>query len=755
VCRFLLSCAIAGLAVTPLTALHRQDPDFTAAASRAFQERRWDDLVRLSEERLAAADGGQVEAALTYLALGRTGAGDVAGAVEALRRLEERGADPDEPVAGGDPPLQGVLSVLWNRMWADFDPQANRREFGPLFEAFPDSSAAPLCASRLLMAALELGDDAEAHRLDEWFDDALAAAEECGDRAARRALLQRWVRGHLLAEDADATVRSRAEDLWRDAWAAACREYGFDGPPTGGGLDEDACRRRLECELDTDDAYGLLIRATVLAGEGVPAGSPLLEIEDEPGARFEDVTAAVGLSGLAVTRVASADYDGDGDPDLCLAGRLFENRKGRFFEVGKEQGVTRTGHGALFGDYDGDGRLDLLVASTPSPTLYRNVGRGKRAAFEDVSGAVGLDRVRFTAAPEGAAWVDFDGDGDLDLYFAVYEAPVGQGHPDVLLENRGRDGFVDVSAELGIVAAGPWCGRGVSPYDCDGDGVTEVFVSDYRLQPNLCWDFAEGVMAEIASGTLLAGREQPPGEGAFGHTIGACWGDVDGDGTSELFLANLAHPRFVRQGFSNLSMLLFRDAAGAWRDEALLRGIRFQETHSDPAFVDYDADGDLDLSITCVYEGVPSLLLQNDGKGRFRPVTVRSGAVVFHGWGQSWLDYDRDGFLDLVVASDGGVRVFRNLGNDHHHLKVRLRSRGGGPFAYGATVRVTTLDAEPPQVWVRQLQPIRGTTSQDEPLLYFGLGDYDGRLQVEVRWPGDGGSTVETTRADRLLRIRG
>src|SRR5690606_5148751 len=124
----------------------------------------------------------------------------------------------------------------------------------------------------------------------------------------------------------------------------------------------------------------------------------------------------------------------------------------------------------------------------------------------------------------------------------------------------------------------------------------------------------------------------------------------------DLFSANLAHPRFVEQGFSNLSALLLHPGPGGGRfvEERRERGIRFQETHSDPAFVDFDGDGDLDLSITCVYEGVPSALYANDGTGRFAPVTVGAGAVVFGGWGQAWFDKDGDGDLDVLYASSSG-----------------------------------------------------------------------------------------------------
>jgi len=235
---------------------------------------------------------------------------------------------------------------------------------------------------------------------------------------------------------------------------------------------------------------------------------------------------------------------------------------------------------------------------------------------------------------------------------------------------------------------------------------------------------------------------------------------VDGDGDADLFCANLAHPRFVKQGFSNLSMLYINQGAEgdhAFLEERRVRGIRFQETHSDPALIDIDNDGDLDLSITCVYAGVPSALYQNDGRGYFEPVTFSANLVADNGWGQSWLDFDGDGDLDALIASGSGVRLFRNDASSRPEpnkwLRVRLRGKRNR-FGYGARVTATALgDGAPPPI-VRELVSARGTSSQDEPVVHFGLGEYKGKVRVTVRWPDTGKETRSTHFVNRTVTIK-
>jgi len=715
---------------------------------------------RAAREALAASDHAELERiagrwiedepqsipARTYLAVARASQRKFAACARALQELVEAGGSVDRSVPGVGVPLTEVVNRLYSHVWANWSPEANRECFGPLFAAFPDRHGSVVPAARLLMAALKLGDTEQTERLESWFDARLESPRAGGDRIAYY-YAQAYARAGIGGDRPFGLARRAFEE----AWQRAANKHGYD--------DETTLERRERCDLSTDAEYNVLALAAVLAGRFDPERNPLAAREPEPDAVFDDVTDELGLGGVRAARVAVGDFDEDGYPDLCFSGRLFRNERGRAFtDVSKEKGAVHRGSSALFGDYDDDGDLDLLVPARPHPRLLRNAGRKAGFTFEDATGEAGLDRLRVGASPEGAAWLDADGDGRLDFYLAVYEEPMSTGHRDLLARNVGDGTFRDATEQSGLLVDPPLCGRGVTPGDFDDDGDVDLYISNYRLDRNLLFrNDGAGSFVEVAAELGVQGVRMPEDGHYYGHTIGSCSGDVDGDGDLDLFTANLAHPRFVFQGFSNLSMLYVQDSSAPkprFRDERRARGIRFQETHSDPAFADIDNDGDLDLSITCIYEGVPTALYRNDGTGRFAPVSFRSRAVAFHGWGQAWFDLEGDGDLDWLVASSGGVRLFRNRGNDHHWLAVRLEGKRGNRFGVGARVTVTTIEGDDSRSYVRELASARGTTSQDGEVLHFGLGNYRGRVRVAVRWPDTGQVETRTVPTDRTVRIR-
>ena len=675
---------------------------------------------------LLAFQSASPQVELAQEAVAQVKAKEFDAAVASLQKLAADGVALEADLEGTGSPMVHVVNAIYEQCWANFDPAFNRKCWLGLFDAFPDSTYATVAASRLLMAGLKDDVPSEITRFEKFF----TKAEQTAD------VKRRYVDAYLKADMSNDKVLRLAIEAWDASWGAA---------------DEKHKGNHIECELDTDKAFSALTMATVLHESGLQSDNPLFAMEAEPTVTFQDVTESVGLSELKETRVAACDFDKDGDPDLSFGGRLFENQKGVFIEVTKERGIAHKGAASAFGDYDGDGYFDLLIAANPKPFLYRNLGKKGKYQFENVTEKCGFGNVKLAAGPEGISWVDVDSDGDLDLYIAVYEGG-GDGHPDALLLNGGK-GHFEVQMQSDDL-----CGRGVSACDIDADGDQEVFVSNYRLNPNQLLSYRKGKFTDTAEELNIKGKREPADGKYFGHTIGSCWGDVNNDGLIDLFSANLAHPRFVRQGFSNLSFLGIQNEQGTFENTFNDSGIRFQETHSDPALIDIDNDGDLDLSITCVYEGVPSALFQNDGTGKFSPITFRSGAVAFHGWGQTWLDINQDGFLDVIYASGAGVRAFMNSGNNNHHLRIQLSARRKNTAGFGAIVTVTEADNDPetgnPRTWVRQLFNTRGTSSQDEPILHFGLGDYAGRCQVEVRWPGGKKVTKKRPKADTVYTVK-
>ncbi|MBM3323860.1 hypothetical protein FJY69_10340, partial [candidate division WOR-3 bacterium] len=320
------------------------------------------------------------------------------------------------------------------------------------------------------------------------------------------------------------------------------------------------------------------------------------------GPSFTDVTDSFGLAGRKESRVAWGDYNNDGFEDLLLSGSvLFRNDSGRHFtNVTDSVGLTDAkGRGGLFADLNNDGWLDLYVSAGEGGARFFKNDSGRFVNLSDRAGGPGN-----SYPTEGAGWADFDSDGWIDLYCANYENwEKHTYYPDALYQNQ-RGYLADVTKQAGITP--PYgkdlAGRGVNWADFDDDGDQDCFVSNYRLCENFLWvNNADSTFTNRAGELGVSGDEV---NGWYGHTIGAAWGDFDNDGDLDLFTADLAHPRYIE--FSNRSRLYENQGPTAYprfRDRRAELGIRFEETHSDPAWADVDNDGDLDLYITSIYEG--------------------------------------------------------------------------------------------------------------------------------------------------------
>ncbi len=468
---------------------------------------------------------------------------------------------------------------------------------------------------------------------------------------------------------------------------------------------------------------------------------------------FEDVTKAAGLTGCGAGRVAVGDYDADGFDDLLFQGALYRNdRKGAFVNVTKDAGLDGVaGAGALWADFDNDGLLDFVATGAPRNRLLRQAEPGK---FVDVTEKAGLG-IDMPATPEGAAWLDADGDGFADLYLACYESSTEIGRPtrDFFLHNLGNGTFEEITEKVGMLAVPECCGRGVSPCDYDNDGDADVFVANYRLNPDYLFQNLEGVkFNNVGKETGAEGKGTARDNTVYyGHGIGAAWGDLDGDLDFDLVVGNLAHPRFIE--FSNKTAILVnggKEGGFGFRDAFAESGVEYEETHSDASLADMDNDGDLDLYLTSIYRERPSFLYRNDGGLKFAKVTWKSRTLAFNGWGHAWLDYDNDGDLDLLVAGNGQVRLLKNgLASGQAWLQVLPRAGKTHRTLYGTRVTVRAGG----RAQVREVVGARGTTSQDAAYAHFGLGASEGTVDVEVRFPWGATRTVSGVAPNQRLVV--
>ena len=438
-----------------------------------------------------------------------------------------------------------------------------------------------------------------------------------------------------------------------------------------------------------------------------------------PGIRatLVDRTEALRLS-LGGDNACWIDIDNDRYPDLVAGGVIWRNRDGRGFERAGDAGPC------VAADFDNDGFADLFQFSPPA--LLRNE-KGRRFT------RVPLPQLPATVS-RGAVWVDCDNDADVDLVVGGYEDwDRGITFPTLFLRNDGPAGFALVHSDSRYRA------RGITAADYDRGGTPKIYVSNYRLQPNVLWKW-DGKSSPIDLAPAANALATSQGfEG--GHSIGAAWGDFDNDGWMDLFAGNFAH--VDSRGDQPKSRFLRNDDApggGRTFEDKGPCGIHYQESYASPAVGDVDNDGFVDLFFTTVYGtasfGRPNfpVLFHNRGNFQFSDQSAKAGlSGIGPTYQAAFADFDRDGDLDLVT----GGRLYVNetpAAASSSWLTVRLRGDGRkvNRSAVGAQVRVRSKA----QAWTRQVESGTGEGNQNDATLHFGLGAHAGPVDIEILWPG-------------------
>ncbi len=499
------------------------------------------------------------------------------------------------------------------------------------------------------------------------------------------------------------------------------------------------------------------------------------------GARGQKYLPETMGSGLAVF-----DADGDGRMDLYFAdcapwpwdaepgvppptGRLFVAKAdGTFEDRTAAAGLAdpRFALGVAAADYDGDGDTDLFVTGVGPCALYRNDG----GRFTDVAAAAGvagepwLDAAGVAHDPvwTAAAFLDYDGDGVLDLYACryvrwsretdVFTSMDGRGKaytvPDRypgdsgrLYRGRGDGTFEDRTREAGV-----WNddakALGVLAADLDGDGRTDLMVANDTQPNHLYLNTGDGRFREAALEAGVAYDAQ----GKARADMGVDAGPVDEDGAPAIVTGTFSREAvafYRRAGRSKV--LTFVDEAGG----AGLSAATFPVLTFGVLLQDLDLDGRLDLTLAnghieptiqsvmtdITYAQRPQLFL-NVGGGRFRDVSGEAGAafgIPCVGRGLAWFDPDGDGDPDLVITANGGpARILRNdAPPGRRSLRLRLVGPGKNRDGLGAVVAVTAGGRT-----LRRERTGGGSyCSASEPALLFGLGTASAAERVVVRWP--------------------
>jgi Tfp pilus assembly protein PilF len=483
--------------------------------------------------------------------------------------------------------------------------------------------------------------------------------------------------------------------------------------------------------------------------------------------------------------VAIFDYDNDGWPDIFVANgaslpslqktdasfydRLFHNNHdGTFTDVTDKAGVSGSGYsmGVAAADFDNDGWVDLFVTGVRKNILYRNRGDG---TFEDVTERAGLiSDGRWSIA---AGWFDYDNDGLLDLFLVRYCAwdPINEPYcgepksgfraychpnhydplPNALYHNEGNGRFRDVSAESGI-GAHVGKGMGVVFGDYDGDGRLDVFVANDSMPNFLFHNEGNGKFRE----TALEAGVALNADGNARSSMGADFRDYDNDGREDLWITDLTNERFSL--FRNIGQAQFADMSGLSRIASLSLPWSGWSTGA----FDFNNDGYKDFfvaagnvidnaeAISSRQSRQPNLLFLNRGGGKFNLQLLPGDA--FHR-GTAFGDFDRDGRMDAVVTRlNESPVVLRNVTRSAGHwLALRLVGARSNRDGIGARVHVMAASGEQ---WNRVTTSV-GYAGSSDRTVHFGLGPDTSVTEIEIEWPSGLRQTLRDVAADRFLTI--
>ncbi len=438
---------------------------------------------------------------------------------------------------------------------------------------------------------------------------------------------------------------------------------------------------------------------------------------------FEDVSTAAGFTAnLPTNGPAWGDIDNDGDLDLYVtaagdatmagadrfymyindgAGQFTEQAVSRGADIG---GVSRYGQSVTFGDYDGDGYLDIhtndwgIETSASTSRLLRNLGAANPGHFQDVTAAAGLDVFRPSQfLPAGT-------DTKAYRFSSTFTDMDRDGHPDL------------------------------------------VIAADFETS-QIFWNNGDGTFTD---GTLAASFGTD--EDGMGLTVG----DYDGDGLLDVFISALVKIPGLIGGEHSGNRLYRNNGDRTFSDQTDAAGVRDSGWSWGSTFLDHDNDSDLDLAIT---NGWPfsfdkSRLFQNDN-GVFTDISIASGITDGdQGRGLLSIDYDNDGDLDIFITKNGEEAVlYRNDGgNTNDWLRIEVEGTVSNRDGIGAFITVDPDTAVAGDEMVREIGAGSNFLSQNEFAAHFGLGPGAAAIDlITIAWPSGLVQELSNVSANQLL----
>ncbi|MBO0720350.1 MAG: CRTAC1 family protein, partial [Blastocatellia bacterium] len=431
-----------------------------------------------------------------------------------------------------------------------------------------------------------------------------------------------------------------------------------------------------------------------------------------------------------------ADFDNDGKLDLFVSGigdddkpfvMLLHNEAGKFEDVtGKSKIMAGNPvSGAVFGDFDNDGKTDIALFGYQTLALWRNNGDG---SFTDVTAKAGLP-ANYPSWALTAAWVDADHDGDLDLFIGNFadlskfpEKDTAMfpddfaGEENRLYRNNGNGTFTDITAQAGL-GGGKNKTTAVVCTDFDNHRDIDFLVVNYGAPAQLFSNQRDGTFKEIAEqvGIKFSGR-----------SFGVAAGDFNKDNFTDFYFPSKLN---IESGIDpNFPTLYLSDGKGGFKSASNgPMGTRVAEGWM-AQFADYDNDGLLDI----LYNAFGSIYVKRNSANYSGGVSNDTQLVESRLDNRAFAsgDIDGDGALDLVTfKSDGSLSILRNQGASKNFVALNLTGKSSNRSAVGAKAEMRSGS-------LRQKLEVYASSPAPAPAgLVFGLGYRTVVDTLQLYWP--------------------
>jgi hypothetical protein len=484
--------------------------------------------------------------------------------------------------------------------------------------------------------------------------------------------------------------------------------------------------------------------------------------------RFENVATTFGLNRANLSGGSVVDdFDGDGDLDIVTSSwgasdqiLYFRNEGKQFVDATAEANLSGIfgGLNLVHADYDNDGDNDVLVlrgawmqheGNVPN-SLLQNDGSGR---FEDVTFTCGIGDKHH--ATQTAAWLDFDNDGDLDIFI---------GNENVaceLFKNDGTGHFVDVAATAGVTNMKYT--KGVTCGDFNGDNYPDIYVSNLNGPNRLYQNNGDGTFLDVAEKLKVAGPAM---------SFPTWFWDFNQDGILDIFVTSYSYDlSYVGQKYFDKALnathdsLYQGDGAGGFVDVAEAQLLTAHTQPMGSNFGDLNNDGYPDFYLGTGYPGyeglMPNLMYLNQRGGGFADVTTAGGfGHLQKGHGVAFADIDHDGDQDVFSQMGGAYPgdvaancLYLNPGFGNHWITIKLAGTASNRSAIGARIKLDVMDSGESRTiykWVNS-----GGSFGSNPLRQeIGLGGAELIQRLEIFWPTTGETQTFTDVAvDQIVRI--